>query len=243
MKKKLAMEYELFIELREYVSKFTRDLQVLSDKIAKIDVFQNLASISVTNQYHRPIFNQNEQVDIRDGRHPVVELNTAMSFVKNNVKLDEGGILLITGPNMSGKSTYMRMYAQIVILAQMGCFVPASYANLTLFDAIYTRIGAQDDLSGGQSTFMVEMKETNEALKHATKKSLLIFDEIGRGTATYDGMAIAQAIIEYVHEQIGAMTLFSTHYHELTKLDQTLNRLRNIHVAANEEKKTNRISS
>ncbi|HKL60977.1 MAG TPA: DNA mismatch repair protein MutS [Acholeplasma sp.] len=235
--KELALEYELFIELREYVSKFTRDLQVLSDKIAKIDVFQNLASISVTNQYHRPIFNQNEQVDIRDGRHPVVELNTAMSFVKNNVKLDEGGILLITGPNMSGKSTYMRMYAQIVILAQMGCFVPASYANLTLFDAIYTRIGAQDDLSGGQSTFMVEMKETNEALKHATKKSLLIFDEIGRGTATYDGMAIAQAIIEYVHEQIGAMTLFSTHYHELTKLDQTLNRLRNIHVAANEEKR------
>lgn len=232
--KELALEYDLFIELRNHVSTFTRELQTLSDQVATIDVYQTLANVSVENNYVRPTFSDDSAVSIIDGRHPVVELNTSISFVRNDVKIKDGGILLITGPNMSGKSTYMRMFAQIVILAQMGSYVPAKEAKLPLFDAIFTRIGAQDDLSGGQSTFMVEMKETNEALRNATEKSLLIFDEIGRGTATYDGMAIAQAIIEYVHEKTKAITMFSTHYHELTKLEETLNRLRNVHVTANE---------
>ncbi len=235
--KELALEFELFVELRDKVATYTKDLQSLSDQIATIDVYQTLATASIENHYVRPSFNQKNDVFIKDGRHPVVELNTKVSFVRNDVLVKQGGILLITGPNMSGKSTYMRMFAQIVILAQMGAFVPASEANLPLFDAIYTRIGAQDDLAGGQSTFMVEMKETNEALKYATKNSLLIFDEIGRGTATYDGMAIAQAIIEYVHEKTKAITLFSTHYHELTRLEETLERLKNVHVTANEENK------
>jgi DNA mismatch repair protein MutS len=235
--KELALEFELFVELRDKVATYTKDLQSLSDQIATIDVYQTLATASIENHYVRPSFNQKNDVFIKEGRHPVVELNTKVSFVRNDVLVKQGGILLITGPNMSGKSTYMRMFAQIVILAQMGAFVPASEANLPLFDAIYTRIGAQDDLAGGQSTFMVEMKETNEALKYATKNSLLIFDEIGRGTATYDGMAIAQAIIEYVHEKTKAITLFSTHYHELTRLEETLERLKNVHVTANEENK------
>ncbi|HBT59587.1 MAG TPA: DNA mismatch repair protein MutS [Acholeplasmataceae bacterium] len=235
--KELALEYELFVELRDKVSTFTRELQELSDQIATIDVYQTLATVSIENNYVRPTFNQKNNVFIKEGRHPVVELNTKMSFVRNDVLVKQGGIILITGPNMSGKSTYMRMFAQIVILAQMGTYVPATEANLPLFDAIFTRIGAQDDLTGGQSTFMVEMKETNEALKNATMNSLLIFDEIGRGTATYDGMAIAQAIIEYVHEKTKAITLFSTHYHELTRLEETLERLKNVHVTANEENK------
>ena len=153
-------------------------------------------------------------------------------FIENDVSIIDGGILLITGPNMSGKSTYMRMVAIIIIMAQMGSFVPASTAKLPIFDAIFTRIGAQDDLTRGQSTFMVEMLETNEALRYATAKSLLVFDEIGRGTATYDGMALAQGIIEYVHEKIRSAMLFSTHYHEITQLETALRRLKNIHVSA-----------
>ncbi len=152
----------------------------------------------------------------------------------NDVDINTYNMMLITGPNMSGKSTYMRMLASIVILAQMGSFVPAKTADLMLFDAIYTRIGASDDLVSGQSTFMVEMMEANYAITNATKDSLILFDEIGRGTATYDGMALAQAILEYVHEKIGCVTLFSTHYHELTALDQKLKRLKNVHVEAKE---------
>src|SRR5690625_3319320 len=157
------------------------------------------------------------------------------SFVPNDIELDDSkNILLITGPNMSGKSTYMRQLALIAIMGQIGCFVPCEHAELMIFDQIFTRIGAADDLVAGQSTFMVEMLEANHALKHATEHSLILLDEIGRGTSTYDGMALAQAIVEHIHDHIQAKTLFSTHYHELTALDETLSRLKNVHVQAEE---------
>lgn len=236
--KQTALEYEIFIEIRDKVIGYTKRLQLLSDEIAFIDVMSNLAQIAKTNRYVRPMITNTREVNIKNGRHPVVEIALKGGYVENNIQIQDGGILLITGPNMSGKSTYMRMFAQHVVMAQMGSFVPAETASMPLFDSIFTRIGASDDLSQGQSTFMVEMLEANEAIKEATVNSLLIFDEIGRGTATYDGMALAQSIIEYVHEKIKAMTLFSTHYHELTVLEQTLVRLKNIHVMAAEEKRT-----
>jgi DNA mismatch repair protein MutS len=155
-------------------------------------------------------------------------------YIVNDVVINKYNMILITGPNMSGKSTYMRMLACIIIMAQMGSFVPAKVADLMIFDSIFTRIGASDDLVSGQSTFMVEMIEANYAISNATKNSLVLFDEIGRGTATFDGMAIAHAILEYLHEKVGCITLFSTHYHELTSLDQKLKRLKNVHVEAKE---------
>lgn len=236
--KEVALEYELFLRIRDMVSKETKNLQILSDQIAFIDAMSNLALVSKKNRYVRPTFTNTRSVSIKNGRHPVVEQSIKGDFVQNDIVIDDKGILLITGPNMSGKSTYMRMFAQHVVMAQMGSFIPADSAELPLFDQIFTRIGASDDLSLGQSTFMVEMLETNDAIKHATDQSLLIFDEIGRGTATYDGMALAQAIIEYVHEKIKCITLFSTHYHELTVLETSLKRLKNIHVMAAEEKRT-----
>ena len=161
---------------------------------------------------------------------------TAGSYIPNDVKMEEGtNIYLMTGPNMSGKSTYMRQMALIAIMAQVGSFVPADSADLPIFDQIFTRIGAADDLISGQSTFMVEMSEANEALQYATKRSLVLFDEIGRGTATYDGMALAGAIVKYLHDKVGAKALFATHYHELTVMDETLDHLKNIHVGATEE--------
>lgn len=176
------------------------------------------------------------EVNIVEGRHPVIETFLKDEYVKNDVIINSYNTILITGPNMSGKSTYMRMLALIVIMAQIGCFVPAKSATLMIFDAIFTRIGASDDLISGQSTFMVEMLEANFAIKNATKDSLILFDELGRGTSTYDGMALAQAIIEYVHEKIGCVMLFSTHYHELVLLDKTLKHLKNVHVDAKESK-------
>jgi DNA mismatch repair protein MutS len=231
--KAISLEYELFKEIRIYVEKYTHDLQLLSTQVAMIDVFLNLAIISEKYQFIRPYLHDSRQVDIKEGRHPVVEKFT--TFIKNDVVMNEGEIFLITGPNMSGKSTYMRMFAIIIYMAQVGCFVPATKADIPLYDALYTRIGSSDDLSGGKSTFMVEMVESNDALTNATKDSLILFDEIGRGTATYDGMALAQGMIEYIHEKIGAQTLFSTHYHELTVLDQSLSRLTNLCVKAKEE--------
>ena len=173
-------------------------------------------------------------IDIVNGRHPVVEkVMGSTEYIPNDVTMDaDTDMLLITGPNMSGKSTYMRQLALIVIMAQAGGFIPADHATLPVFDKIFTRIGAADDLANGQSTFMVEMLEANAALSHATSRSLILFDEIGRGTATYDGMALAQAIIEYLHDHVHAKTLFSTHYHELTALADHLDRLRNVHVGA-----------
>jgi len=236
--KSKALEYDLFIEVREQVKEHIERIQNLAKTVAQIDVLQSFAQISEEYNYVRPSFNNESQnIYIENGRHPVVEkVMSENSYVPNDVDLrGDNEILLITGPNMSGKSTYMRQLALSVIMGQMGCYIPGTKAELPIFDQIFTRIGAMDDLIGGQSTFMVEMSETNNALQHATSKSLLLFDEIGRGTATYDGMALAEAIIEFVHDEIGAKTLFSTHYHELTALEERLPKLSNIHVGAEEE--------
>ncbi|PWA13295.1 DNA mismatch repair protein MutS [Pueribacillus theae] len=232
----IDLEYDLFIQLREEIKGYIPDLQLLAKKVSEIDVLQSFAFVSNDNHYVRPMFND-EKVIIQNGRHPVVEkvLDDA-HYVENDIYMDdEREILLITGPNMSGKSTYMRQLALTVIMAQIGCFVPAEEASLPIFDQVFTRIGAADDLISGQSTFMVEMLETKYAIEHATKDSLILLDEIGRGTSTYDGMALAHAIIEYIHNEIGAKTLFSTHYHELTVLENELSRLKNVHVKAVEE--------
>ena len=228
------LEYQLFTKIREEAKKYADSLQNLARIISELDMMQSFAKVSNENKYVRPILNNENIIDINNGRHPVIEL-TIDNYVPNDVKMNNDDyILLITGPNMSGKSTYMRELALIAIMAQIGCYVPASSASLPVFDAIYTRIGAADDIVSGQSTFMVEMNEVNNALSFATKSSLILFDEIGRGTATYDGMALAQAIIEYIHENIKCKTLFSTHYHELTILEQDLPGLKNVHVSAEE---------
>ncbi|MFB1049495.1 DNA mismatch repair protein MutS [Paraliobacillus sp. JSM ZJ581] len=234
--KSIDLEYELFLVLREQVKDYIPKLQILAHQISEIDVLQGFATISESSNYVRPTFNQERKVMVTKGRHPVVEkvMKDGM-YVPNNVVMDQDtNILLITGPNMSGKSTYMRQLALIAIMAQIGCFVPCEQANLSIFDQIFTRIGAADDLVSGQSTFMVEMLEANHALTNATQNSLILLDEIGRGTSTYDGMALAQAIIEYVHNHVKAKTLFSTHYHELTSLDHSLKYLKNVHVRAEE---------
>ena len=231
----VQLEYELFMELKDVVSTYIQRIQKLADNISNIDCLISFANIALKNNYVAPTFNLNREVTIIDGRHPVVETVLKNDYVVNDVIVNKYNTLLITGPNMSGKSTYMRMLALIAIMAQIGAFVPASKADLCIFDQIFTRIGASDDLMGGSSTFMVEMQEANYALQNATKNSLILFDEIGRGTATFDGLALAQAIIEYVHEKIGCITLFSTHYHELEALEDSLSRLKNIHVSAKEE--------
>lgn len=230
------LEYDLFIEIRDVCQGFTKSLQQLADKISTIDCLLAFAEVSVKYNYVRPEMSLKREVNIVEGRHPVIETFLKDEYVKNDVIINSYNTILITGPNMSGKSTYMRMLALIVIMAQIGCFVPAKSATLMIFDAIFTRIGASDDLISGQSTFMVEMLEANFAIKNATKDSLILFDELGRGTSTYDGMALAQAIIEYVHEKIGCVMLFSTHYHELVLLDKTLKHLKNVHVDAKELK-------
>ncbi|CDE24273.1 dNA mismatch repair protein MutS [Clostridium sp. CAG:307] len=230
------LEYDLFIEIRDVCQGFTKSLQQLADKISTIDCLLAFAEVSVKYNYVRPEMSLKREVNIVEGCHPVIETFLKDEYVKNDVIINSYNTILITGPNMSGKSTYMRMLALIVIMAQIGCFVPAKSATLMIFDAIFTRIGASDDLISGQSTFMVEMLEANFAIKNATKDSLILFDELGRGTSTYDGMALAQAIIEYVHEKIGCVMLFSTHYHELVLLDKTLKHLKNVHVDAKESK-------
>jgi DNA mismatch repair protein MutS len=228
------LEYELFTEIRETIKEYIPRLQALAKTVSELDVLQCFAKVSEERRYVRPQFSEERRVVVKDGRHPVVEkvLNT-QEYVPNDCLMDgERDVLLITGPNMSGKSTYMRQIALTAILAQIGCYVPASEAVLPIFDQVFTRIGAADDLISGQSTFMVEMLEAKNAIANATQNSLILFDEIGRGTSTYDGMALAQAIIEYIHDRIGAKTLFSTHYHELTVLDEELSKLKNIHVSA-----------
>lgn len=235
--KSVELEYQLFIEVREQVKSFIHRLQALAKLVSEIDCLQSFAEVSEKNHFIRPILSETGKLSVKQGRHPVVErVMGAQSYVANDCQMDDDReILLITGPNMSGKSTYMRQVALTAICAQIGCFVPAEEATLPVFDQIFTRIGAADDLIAGQSTFMVEMLEARNAIVNATKDSLILFDEIGRGTATYDGMALAQAIIEYIHENVKAKTLFSTHYHELTVLDQELASLANIHVSAVEE--------
>ncbi len=233
--KSVDLEYRLFTEIREQIKEQIPILQRLAEVISQIDVLQSFATVSEANNYIRPEFTKEELV-IKNGRHPVIEqVMKDGSFVPNDVTLNKDtNILLITGPNMSGKSTYMRQLALISIMGQIGCFVPCDQAELLIFDQIFTRIGAADDLVAGQSTFMVEMLETNHAIANATDQSLILLDEVGRGTSTYDGMALAQAIVEHIHDHIHAKTLFSTHYHELTGLEDSLNRLKNIHVRAEE---------
>lgn len=235
--KSTDLEYALFKEIRELIKEQIERLQNLAKQVAEIDVLQSFAVVSEKYQFVKPTMTKNHSIEIKDGRHPVVEkVMGHQSYVPNDIDMDSStDILLITGPNMSGKSTYMRQLALTVIMAQMGCFVAASSATLPIFDQIFTRIGAADDLISGQSTFMVEMQEANRALKDGTSNSLILFDEIGRGTATYDGMALAQSIIEFIHQNVHAKTLFSTHYHELTDLDQTLDHLKNVHVGAVEQ--------
>lgn len=233
-----ALEYELFTQVREQVKLQIERLQTLAKGVAALDVLQSFAVVSESYHYVQPTLRtDSREIDLVDGRHPVVEkVLGRQKYIPNAVQMGkETDMLLITGPNMSGKSTYMRQLALTVIMAQMGCFVPAKSANLPVFDQIFTRIGAADDLISGQSTFMVEMMEANRAIMSATANSLILFDEIGRGTATYDGMALAQAIIEYIHDHVHAKTLFSTHYHELTALADMLTALRNVHVGAVEE--------
>ena len=235
--KSSELEYQLFTSVRQTIKENIQRIQTLAAHLAQLDVLQALATVAERYHFVRPILTDEDVIDIQSGRHPVVEKVLGhQEYVANNVEMQaEDTILLITGPNMSGKSTYMRQLALIVVMAQIGSFVPATAATLPIFDQIFTRIGAADDLISGNSTFMVEMAEANTALQNATKHSLILFDELGRGTATYDGMALAQAIIEYVHEHTHAKTLFSTHYHELTALADELPELQNVHVGANEQ--------
>lgn len=231
------LEYQLFTEVREQIKNSITRIQKLAATLAELDVLQSLATVAEDYKFTRPELTDKQRLVIKDGRHPVVEKVLGhQSYVANDVFMDEDEtIMLITGPNMSGKSTYMRQLALTVVMAQIGSYVPASEAELPIFDQIFTRIGAADDLISGNSTFMVEMSEANTAIQNATKRSLILFDELGRGTATYDGMALAQAIIEHVHNNTKAKTLFSTHYHELTALSDELPNLRNVHVGATEE--------
>lgn len=236
--KSVALEYNLFLEVRNEVKKAITRLQKLAKSLSATDVLQSFATVSERYQYVQPTMEiGTHNLQIKEGRHPVVEKVLGhQEYIPNSVHMSpDEMLLLITGPNMSGKSTYMRQLALTVIMAQMGCFVPAESAELPIFDQIFTRIGASDDLIAGQSTFMVEMMEANQALRHATPNSLILFDELGRGTATYDGMALAQAIIEYIHKNVKAKTLFSTHYHELTVLEESLPQLKNVHVGAVEQ--------
>ena len=236
--KSSSLEYDLFMGLRTETEQYIGRLQALAKTIAEIDCLQSLSVVAEKQGYIRPTLTDGSRiVEIKGGRHAVVEaVMGAQEYVPNDIELPEQtDIQLITGPNMSGKSTYMRQFALTVIMAQIGSFVPAETANLPIFDAIFTRIGASDNLISGESTFMVEMSEANHAIQKASSRSLIIFDELGRGTATYDGMALAQAIIEYVHDHIGAKTLFATHYHELTDLDEALDHLDNVHVATLEQ--------
>ncbi len=232
----VELEYELFVEIRSRVKEKIHELNSMAGLISEIDALYSLSVSSEDLKLVRPVLNDNMDVNIVEGRHPVVEHVSSNEYVPNDIVMDKDtSTLLITGPNMSGKSTYMREFAIIVILAQMGSFVPAKSATLPLFDKIFTRIGASDDLVSGESTFMIEMKEANNALSNATINSLILFDELGRGTATYDGMSIARAILEYICENIKCKTLFSTHYHELTDLSEHYNTINNVHVSAKEE--------
>ncbi len=234
--KMIAIEYEIFSQMREYIKQEVHKIQSVAIVVGQVDVYQSLAHVASLNGYIRPVFNNEHRMIIENGRHAVIEnVISKTKYVPNDVEiLPQEPMLMITGPNMGGKSTYMRQIALTIIMAQIGSFVSCDKADLPLFDQIFTRIGASDDLISGQSTFMVEMLEANNALRYATKDSLIIFDEIGRGTATFDGMAIAQAMVEYIVTKIQCITLFSTHYHELTMMDPSY-RIQNVHASAKVE--------
>lgn len=238
-------EYEVFIELRNMAADHVEIIQKNADLLASLDALLSLAEVAERNNYVRPEIVEESIIDVKDGRHPVVERTLKNSdFIANDTDMDDGSeVILLTGPNMSGKSTYMRQVAQILVLAQMGSFVPASYAKIGITDQIFTRIGASDDLSSGQSTFMVEMNELAYILENASSRSLLILDEIGRGTSTYDGLAIAWAVLERVANKniLGARTLFATHYHELTELEKSIDNIKNYHVTVEKANKSSEI--
>ena len=232
----INLEYSLFLEIRKKCQEYTHTIQAISNTISEIDVLSSFALISEKYNYVRPTIADDHNLLIVSGRHPVVAKVIKEEYIPNDIIMDNStSILLITGPNMAGKSTYMRQLGIIVIMAQIGCYVPAKSATLPIFDKIFTRIGASDDLVSGESTFMVEMTEAANAIKNASESSLILFDELGRGTATFDGMSLAQAILEYINNVIGCKTLFSTHYHELTDLENTLDKLVNKHVSAEEK--------
>jgi len=232
----MSLEFNLFNDIREEVKKKISVLQEDSKVLAELDMLIAFSNVSEENNYTRPELTSEHIIHIIDGRHPVVEKVNKSDYVPNDIIMEKNtDILLITGPNMAGKSTYMRQLAIIVIMAQIGCFVPCKTCKIPIFDKIFTRIGASDDLVSGESTFMVEMKEANRALTDGTENSLILFDELGRGTATYDGMSLAEAILEYIHEHIHAKTLFSTHYHELTSMSRSLKKIKNVHVSASED--------
>ncbi len=232
------LEYDLFTLIREKISSHIERIQKTAKILAKLDVLASFAEVSYMNNYIKPKITNNDEIIIKNSRHPVVELVLEEElFVPNDIHLDcnENQMVIITGPNMAGKSTYMRQVALIVLMAQIGCFVPADSAEISIVDRIFTRIGASDDLAAGDSTFMVEMKEVSLILREATKRSLIILDEVGRGTSTYDGLSIAWAVIEYIHNHIGAKTLFATHYHELTQLEGKLQRVKNYCISVKEK--------
>ena len=236
----INLEYNAFVEIRDDIEGKIRRIQKSAEVISILDVLCSLAQVAEDMNYVEPIVDNSGVIDIKDGRHPVIEkMLPAGSFVQNDTYLDKGDsrLAIITGPNMAGKSTYMRQVALITLMAQIGSFVPASSAKIGVVDKIFTRVGASDDLSMGQSTFMVEMMEVATILKNATSNSLVILDEIGRGTSTYDGLSIAWAVAEYIadKERCGAKTLFATHYHELTDLENKLEGIKNYSIAVKEK--------
>jgi DNA mismatch repair protein MutS len=236
--KRIALEYELFQNVVQFIFKYLDELQLIARCIGSLDVYLSLAEVAVRNNYVRPVVDESDRIVIRDGRHPIVE-RKVQGFVPNDTLLDlsENQLLVITGANMAGKSTYMRQVALICILAQMGSFVPASYASIGIVDRIFTRVGAFDDLASGQSTFMVEMIELANILNNVTPRSLVILDEIGRGTSTLDGYSIAKAVLEYLHGRSKPMarTLFATHFHQLTEIEAEFKRVKNYHFAVKDE--------
>ncbi len=232
----INLEYKLFMDVREVVKRYVSKLQRTAHIISEVDMLQSFSVCSDLYKFVRPELVKDRIIKMIDCRHPVVEQVMKDKYIPNDIVMDKTcDVLLITGPNMAGKSTYMRQCAITVIMAQIGCFVPCKSCTMPIFDKIFTRIGASDDLVSGESTFMIEMKEANMAISEATANSLVLFDELGRGTATYDGMSLAQAILEYIHDKIKCKTMFSTHYHELVSLDKDLKRLKNVHVSAVEE--------
>jgi DNA mismatch repair protein MutS len=235
----LELEREIFTEVRTFSASHAARIRATAAAVAELDVTAALAEVAAQNKYTRPVFSAAGELKVAAGRHPVIEKLTekqAQRFIPNDVYLDSNGdyIAVITGPNMGGKSTYLRQAALIVVMAQIGSFVPASEAVLPVVDRVFTRIGAADNLARGRSTFMVEMTETAVILNTATANSLIVLDEIGRGTSTYDGLSLAWAVVEHVHDRIKAKTLFATHYHELTELAEQLDGVRNLHVSVKE---------
>jgi len=233
------MEYEAFVKVREEVASHGEEIRAMAHALATVDVLNSYAESAVALRYARPEINNSDSIIIKDGRHPVVERSLRTSFVPNDAYLDTNlnRLIILTGPNMAGKSTYLRQIADIVIMAQAGSFVPASEARIGLVDRIFTRVGAFDDLSRGQSTFMVEMTELANILNSASKRSLILLDEIGRGTSTFDGLAIAWAVSEHLYDpsKVGAKSLFATHYHQLTELAESLEGVKNYAMAVKEQ--------